>query len=73
VKAFCRIGEQVELLYPLRPRLVDPDDEFLIETAFHGNAQPIITFNMRHLRTAGNSLGIETISPREAVVRMKKL
>jgi putative PIN family toxin of toxin-antitoxin system len=45
VKAFCRLGEPVHLARSLRPQLVDPDDEFVLETAVYGKADVIVTFN----------------------------
>jgi putative PIN family toxin of toxin-antitoxin system len=71
VKSFCLIGEQVHLAYPLRPQLKDPDDEFVLETAFHGRADVIVTFNLKDFKLAAGAFGIEAISPREAVERMR--
>lgn len=70
VKAFCRMGEPIHIPHLLRPRLRDPDDEFVLETAFHGKADLIVTFNIRDFRLSAESLGIEAITPREAVERM---
>lgn len=70
VKAFCRMGELVYLPFLLRPQLEDPDDEFVLETAFHGKADVLVTFNSRDFLTAAREFGIETISPRDAVRRM---
>jgi predicted nucleic acid-binding protein len=67
VRAFCRMGEQVHLPFPLRPQLNDPDDEFVLETAFHGRADVIVTFNSRHFLKAARGFGIETVSPRDAM------
>jgi predicted nucleic acid-binding protein len=70
VKAFCRSGEPVHLAYRLRPRLRDPNDEFVLETAFHGLADVIVTFNRRDFEAA-KEFGIHVISPREAVKKMR--
>jgi len=72
VKAFCRMGELVHLPYLLRPRLRDPDDEFVLETAYHGKADAIVTFNSRDFLSAARKLGIETISPHDAVRRIRE-
>lgn len=72
VKAFCRMGEPVHLAYRLRPQLQDPDDEFVLETAFHGRADAIVTFNSKDFQRAAKVFGIEAISPREAVGRMRR-
>lgn len=73
VKAFCRLGEPVHLSRSLRPQLIDPDDEFVLETAVYGKADAIVTFNVKDFRQAASTLGIETISPKEALRRMRNL
>lgn len=72
VKAFCRMGELVQLPFLLRPRLRDPDDEFVLETAFHGKAEAIVTFNSRDFLEAAKVFGIAAISPHDAVRRMRE-
>jgi len=72
VKSFCRLGEIVHLTYLLRPRLRGPDDEFVLETAFHGKADIIITFNTRDFLRDARVLGIESISPRDALRRLRE-
>lgn len=73
VKAFCLVGEQVNLRFRIRPQVLDPGDEFVLETAFHGNADAIVTFNRRHFRVAAPRFGFEVISPREALGRIDRL
>jgi putative PIN family toxin of toxin-antitoxin system len=71
VKAFCKMGDLVHLPYLLRPQLTDPDDEFVLETAVHGRADFVVTFNSRDFFRSTRKFGIETISPRDAVRRMR--
>jgi putative PIN family toxin of toxin-antitoxin system len=73
VKAFCRMGEPVHISHRLRPQLRDPDDEFVLETAYHGKADVIVTFNRRDFAAAAKRFGIDTISPAEARKRLRKL
>jgi putative PIN family toxin of toxin-antitoxin system len=73
VKAFCHLGEPVHLARSLRPQLIDPDDEFVLETAVYGKADAIVTFNVRDFRRAALTFGIEAIPPNEALRRMRKL
>lgn len=71
VKAFCKKGEPVHLAYRLRPQLHDPNDEFVLETAFHGKAEAIVTFNYRDFETAAKRFGILALTPKEAIERMR--
>ena len=49
-----------------RPRLTDPADEMVLETAVNGRADRLVTFNVRHLRRAAAEFGISTVTPPEA-------
>jgi predicted nucleic acid-binding protein len=69
VRAFCISREWVHLRYRLRPQLDDPADEFVLETAFHGKADAIVTFNRKHLEQGARRFGIEVLSPIEALKR----
>lgn len=72
VKAFCLKGEPVHISHRLRPQLRDPDDEFILEAAYHGKADVIVTFNRRDF-AAVKRFGIELISPAEALQRLRNL
>jgi predicted nucleic acid-binding protein len=73
VRAFCVMGEPVHLTFRLRPQLLDAGDEFLLETAFHGRADAIVTFNDKDFQPAAGTFGIEIISPGEAWRRLRTL
>jgi putative PIN family toxin of toxin-antitoxin system len=73
LKAIVRIGEQVHIARRLRPQLVDPDDEFVLEAAYHGKADAIVTLNTRDFLAAAGRFSILTLSPAEALERMKHL
>jgi putative PIN family toxin of toxin-antitoxin system len=72
VKTFCTLGEPVHIANRLRPQLVDPDDEFVLETAYHGKAEAIITLNTRDFLVAARRFGISALLPGEALERMKR-
>jgi len=67
VKTFCTLGEPVHIAPRLRPQLVDPDDEFVLETAHHGKAEAIITLNTRDFLVAARRFGISALLPGEAL------
>jgi len=71
VKAFCRMGEPVHISHRLRPQLVDPDDEFVLEAAYHGMADLIVTLNTRDFLTAARRFGIAAMRPGEALERIR--
>jgi putative PIN family toxin of toxin-antitoxin system len=73
LKVIVRIGEQVHIARRLRPQLVDPDDEFVLETAYHGKTDAIVTLNTRDFLAAAGRFSILTLSPAEALERMKHL
>jgi putative PIN family toxin of toxin-antitoxin system len=72
VKAFCQMGEPVHISHRLRPQLVDPDDEFVLEAAYHGKADSIVTLNTRDFLIAARRFGITTLRPGEALERMRQ-
>ncbi|HEX7730797.1 MAG TPA: putative toxin-antitoxin system toxin component, PIN family [Terracidiphilus sp.] len=71
VKALCIHGEHIHLARRLRPQLLDPDDEFILETAVHGNADAIVTLNVRDFYLAARSLGIRVWKPNEALKELR--
>jgi putative PIN family toxin of toxin-antitoxin system len=64
VRAFCYFGLETEVHFRLRPFLVDPGDEFILELAAAGRADAIVTHNVRHFGGA-DRFGIPVMTPRE--------
>ena len=58
--------EPVQLHFLWRPRLRDPADEMVLETAVNGRADRLVTFNLRHLKTAAGEFGIRALTPPDA-------
>ncbi|WP_256091503.1 putative toxin-antitoxin system toxin component, PIN family [Candidatus Thiosymbion oneisti] len=66
LEAFCSVCEWVPIYYLWRPNLPDEADNCLLELAVAGNAQWIVTNNVRDFRNAElNFPGIRIITPEE--------
>ena len=74
--ALVRVSIPVALRFLWRPRLKDPADEMVLATAVNGEAEWLVTFNLRHLAGAGREFGIQVARPcdawREVVKHEKK-
>jgi len=64
--AFASVAVQAPLRFLWRPRLKDPGDEMVLETAVNGAADRLVTFNERHLAAAAREFGLRVLRPREA-------
>lgn len=62
--------EPVETHFLWRPRLRDPADEMILEAAVNGQANAIVTFNLRDYGTTPNEFGIDLLRPSEALWRL---
>lgn len=51
------VAKPVRLAFRWRPRLPDPNDDMVLETAVNGNADAIVTFNQRDFKEASRSGG----------------
>ena len=61
--AVALVIEPVRLAFLWRPRLRDPSDEMVLETAVNGRADRLVTFNLRHLAEATRGFGIHAGLP----------
>jgi predicted nucleic acid-binding protein len=64
--ALVKVSIPVPLRFLWRPRLKDPADEMVLETAVNGAAGWLVTFNLRHLADAAREFGIRVALPRDA-------
>jgi len=65
------IARPVSLSFRWRPRLSDPNDDMVLETAVNGNADAIVTFNQRDFEAAVRDFGCAVILPGAALGRMR--
>ena len=61
------VAKPVKLAFRWRPRLRDPNDDMVLETAVNGNARAIVTFNLRDFEEAKKSFGCAVLLPAAAL------
>lgn len=66
------LGEPVESHFLWRPQLRDPGDEMVLEAAVNGQADAIVTFNIRDFGGAPETFGISLQRPAEALRSMRR-
>ena len=71
--ALAKVATRVHLRFLWRPRLKDPADEMVLETAVNGMADRLVTFNQRHLAAAASEFGIQALTPREMWKEFRRL
>ena len=64
--ALVKVSIPVHFWFLWRPRLKDPADEMVLETAVNGEADWLVTFNVRHLADAARKFGIQVMRPCDA-------
>ncbi|RLD09317.1 MAG: putative toxin-antitoxin system toxin component, PIN family [Chlamydiae bacterium] len=59
------ISNKVKINYLWRPFLKDSGDDKIFETAFNGNAEYIITHNIKDFKNVKEKFGIDVITPKQ--------
>lgn len=59
-------AQPVEVSVRYRPQLADPDDEFVLEAAINGQADALVTFEVRTFAAAAGRFGIAAVTPGQA-------
>jgi predicted nucleic acid-binding protein len=70
--ALVKVSIPVPLRFLWRPRLKDPADEMVLETAVNGAAKWLVTFNLRHLADAAREFGIRVARPCDALREVRR-
>ena len=70
--AVLAMAEPVKAHFLWRPQLRDPGDEMVLETAVNGQADALVTFNVRDFGPVPERFGIEVLIPREAIRRIRR-
>lgn len=66
------VARPVHLAFRWRPRLTDPTDDMVFETAVNGNASAIVTFNERHFTTGMKDFRCAVIPPVTALQQIRR-
>jgi len=69
IDGICHIANHQIIYYVWRPASHDPDDDFLIDLAVAAQANFLITYNPKDVKSI-EQFGIEVISPKEFLQRM---
>lgn len=67
----CASGLRQQVHFLWRPKLSDVRDDMVLEAAFNGQCDAIVTWNLRDFPAAG-AIGIEVVSPDLFVKRLKE-
>jgi predicted nucleic acid-binding protein len=65
------VARPVRLAFRWRPRLSDPDDDMVLETAINGSASAIVTFNQRDFVPGTKGFSCAVILPATALQQMR--
>lgn len=63
VDELCALAESVQIHFAWRPMLHDAADEMVLEAAVNGQADALVTFNLKDFLPAASGLGVEVIAP----------
>ena len=72
IDALLAMVDPVETHFIWRPQLRDPGDELVLEAAVNGQADAIVTFNVRDFGIVPRLFGIDVLLPAEALRRIGK-
>ena len=66
-----RVAESVQIRFLWRPFLSHPTDDMAPETAVHGRADLLITFNQEDFAAAAKAFAVKIVRPSEALLRLR--
>lgn len=61
--ALASASEPVDVSFRWRPQLSDASDEMVLETAVNGQADALVTHNLRDFRGAAERFGLRVLTP----------
>ena len=70
--ALASATEGVEVNFQWRPQLKDPKDEFVLEAAVNGQADALVTHNVRDFESAARLSGVRILLPRDVLKELAR-
>lgn len=70
--AVVAMAEPVKTHFLWRPQLRDPGDEMVLDAAVNGQADLLVTFNVRDFGPVASRFGIAAMVPRDALERIRQ-
>jgi putative PIN family toxin of toxin-antitoxin system len=64
--------EPVEVNFRWRPQLSDPKDELVLEAAVNGEADALVTHNVRDFERAARLFGLRVLLPRQVLKELER-
>jgi putative PIN family toxin of toxin-antitoxin system len=64
--------EPVEIHFQWRPQVKDPSDEMVLEAAINGEADALVTYNVRDFALAGDRFGISIVRPADLLKKVTR-
>lgn len=71
LSALAASSEAVEVSFQWRPQLRDANDEMVLETALNGQADALVTHNVKGFETAAIKLGLRVLRPGEILKEIR--
>lgn len=70
--ALASAAEPVEVNFRWRPQLSDPKDELVLEAAVNGEADALVTHNVRDFEPAARLFGLRVLLPRQVLKELER-
>jgi putative PIN family toxin of toxin-antitoxin system len=69
--ALASAAEAVDVNFRWRPQLSDPKDELILEAAVNGEADALVTHNVRDFEPATRLFGLRVLLPRDVLKELR--
>ena len=64
--------EPVDVHFLWRPQVRDPSDEMVLEAAINGQADALVTYNVKHFAAPGDRFGIAILRPADVLEKVTR-